>query len=88
MSYRLRLSNYTKKQLKKMDRHIAQMLVLDMKNKLDNVDNPRYIGKALSGNKKGFWRYRFGNYRVICRILDDELVILAVEVGHRREIYK
>jgi mRNA interferase RelE/StbE len=51
-------------------------------------DNPREIGKALSGDLKGLWRYRVGDYRVICQIKDSELVILIVELGHRKDVYK
>lgn len=46
------------------------------------------MGKALSGNKAGFWRYRVGDYRIICDIEDEELVILVVEVNHRSKVYK
>ncbi|MFQ8978526.1 MAG: type II toxin-antitoxin system RelE family toxin [Veillonella sp.] len=56
--------------------------------KVDNVENPRYLGKSLTGNKTGLWRYRIGNYRVIADINDDRCIILALEVGHRKEIYK
>ena len=55
---------------------------------LDNVENPRYSGKSLTGNKQGLWRYRIGNYRVIVDISDTNCVIIAVEVGHRKFIYK
>lgn len=77
MTYRLVVSDKVKKQLKKMDKHVRLMLAKDMKKHLDGLNNPRQIGKAL-----------IGNYRVICDIMDDELVILAIEVGHRKDIYK
>ncbi|WP_242325310.1 type II toxin-antitoxin system RelE family toxin [Faecalibaculum rodentium] len=51
------------------------------------LDNPRSIGKPLKGDKKGYWRYRVGNYRIIAKILDDRLEVLTVTVGHRKEIY-
>ena len=50
-------------------------------------ENPRAFGKALTANRKGQWRYRIGDYRLICAIEDDRLVILALAIGHRREIY-
>ncbi|MFR5829321.1 MAG: type II toxin-antitoxin system RelE family toxin [Adlercreutzia equolifaciens] len=40
------------------------------------------------GDKSGIWRYRVGDYRILCDIKDDELVVLALEVGHRREVYR
>ncbi|MGT2846901.1 type II toxin-antitoxin system RelE family toxin [Streptococcus massiliensis] len=88
MTYKLVLSDEVRKQLKKMDKHVGLMLAKDMKKRLDGLTNPRQIGKALTGQFKGLWRYRVGSYRVICHIIDDELVVLALEVGHRKEIYK
>ncbi|WP_338024818.1 type II toxin-antitoxin system RelE/ParE family toxin [Anaerococcus marasmi] len=64
------------------------MLAKDMKSKLDGLENYRSIGKALVGQYKGLWRYRIGSYRVICDIRDDELIVLAIDIGHRKEIYK
>lgn len=88
MTYKLVVSDEVKKQLKKMDKHVGLMLAKDMKKRLDGLSNPRQLGKALTGQFKGLWRYRVGNYRVICDIIDDELIILALEVGHRKDIYK
>lgn len=88
MVYKLVLSNDALKQLKKMDRHVGLMLAKDLKKRLDGLEHPRQFGKALVGEYKGLRRYRVGNYRVICDIIDDKMVILALEVGHRKEIYK
>ncbi len=55
---------------------------------VDNTENPRITGKPLKGNKKGIWRYRVGDYRILCDIQDKKLVILALELGNRKEIYK
>ena len=57
------------------------------KNLIDS-DNPRAKGKGLTANRSGQWHYRIGDYRLICHINDNELVILALSVGHRREIYE
>lgn len=51
-------------------------------------DNPRLTGKALQGKLSGLWRYRVGDFRLLCRIEDNELIILVIEIGHRKEIYK
>ena len=53
-----------------------------------NLDDPRSRGKALTGNLAGLWRYRVGDYRVVCDIEDGVLVILVVDVAHRREVYR
>lgn len=88
MTYRLLISDDVRKKIKKMDKYLGLMLAKDMKSKLDGLENPRSIGKALLGQYKGLWRYRIGAYRVICDIRDDELIVLAIDIGHRKEIYK
>jgi mRNA interferase RelE/StbE len=54
---------------------------------LETTD-PRKSGKGLRANLSGLWRYRVGDYRVICSIEDHELVVLALQIGHRRDVYK
>ena len=57
--------------------------------RLANLENPRSLGEALQGRHLGeFWRYRVGDYRIVCKIQDDHLVILVIKVGHRREVYR
>lgn len=85
MTYKLLISDDVSKKIKKMDKHLALMLTREMKAKLDGLENPRSIGKALVGQHKGLWRYRIGAYRVICDIRDDELIVLAIDVGHRKK---
>lgn len=74
------------KQLKKMDKPVSTR-ILDYMDEVAKLENPRERGKMLVGNLIGFWRYRVGDYRLLCRIIDEELVITVVEVGHRREVY-
>ena len=73
---------------KKLDRYTQKMLKGWIVKNLLGTENPRQHGKALVGNLAGAWRYRIGEYRLLCHIDDGELVILALTVGHRREIYK
>ena len=87
MTYRLVVSENVRKKIKKMDKHLGLMLAKDMKSKLDSLEDPRRFGKALKGDHKGLWRYRIGAYRVICDIRDDELIVLAIDIGHRKNIY-
>jgi mRNA interferase RelE/StbE len=51
-------------------------------------DDPRDLGTALTGDFKGCWRYRVGDYRIICSLEDQELIVLVLEIGHRREVYR
>ena len=78
MSYVVRTTPRFEKEFKKLDRYTKN---------LSGCENPRVKGKALTANRKGQWRYRIGDYRLLCLIEDEELVILALSIGHRREVY-
>ena len=71
------------KQLKKLDRYTQILITKYLENKV--LEDPRRHGKALVGNPCGQWRYRIGNYRVIVQIVDDELIVSTLEIGHRRD---
>ncbi len=75
-------------QLRKLDRQIAKRILDYLDDKIAPLENPRIRGKALSGPLGELWRYRVGDYRLICEIQDNIMRILVVEAGHRREIYK
>lgn len=74
------------KQLKKLDKSVSCRIV-DYMDEVAELSNPRVRGKALVGNLLGMWRYRVGAFRVLCRIRDEQLIIVVVEIGHRREVY-
>lgn len=76
------------REFKKLDKTIRVMITQWIKKHLMDCDNPRAFGKALVGNLKGYWRYRIGNYRLLAIIKDDELIIVAVEIEHRKSVYK
>ena len=77
-----------KKQLKKLDKHVAALILGWLEKNIQNCENPRIHGKGLVENKSGQWRYRIGDYRVICEIKDKEVIVLVLEIGHRKEIYE
>lgn len=87
MTYNLRFSHDATKELKKLDKFTAKLILDWLYVNVDNTENPREHGKGLTANLSGYWRYRIGNYRVICKIYDNELVVEAIKVGHRRDIY-
>ena len=83
--------NYTIKaikQLRKMDKHTRTLIYAWIDKNLIDCENPRIHGKALTANRTGQWRYRIGDYRVICEINDNEVTILVIEIGHRKTIYE
>ena len=88
------MRNYTVKydkkvimQIQKMDKSVALLIKRWIEKNIVNTDNPRLHGKSLVGNFSNYWRYRIGDYRLICEINDNELIIIALSAGHRREIY-
>ena len=83
----VRLSDSSKKYLKKLDKHTAK-LIAGYLHKIEKLQNPRSQGKCLVGDLSNLWRYRCGDYRILCNIQDDVLEILVVKIGHRREVYK
>jgi len=81
------LTDKAKKQLKKLDSSISKR-ILDYLEQLELIDDPRSRGKALTSNLAGLWRYRVGDYRILCRIHEDKLVITVIEIAHRSTIYQ
>ncbi|HEY0306987.1 MAG TPA: type II toxin-antitoxin system RelE/ParE family toxin [Acidobacteriaceae bacterium] len=89
MAWRIELSTEAEKQLAKLDKQTGQRIGKFLSQRVAPLDNPRSIGSALQGERYGeLWRYRVGDYRIICKIYDDRLVIAAVRIGHRREVYR
>ena len=88
MSYKILFSEEARKQLKKLDKHISTLIITWIRKNLQGCENPRQHGKPLVANRTGQWRYRIGDYRLICEIQDEEITILVLEVGHRKNIYE
>lgn len=88
MAWTIKLSDDAKRDLKKLDKPVQKRIAEFLTSRLQTFDNPRMIGKALQGNLSGLWRYRVGDFRLICRIEDNELLILVIEIGHRKDVYQ
>lgn len=86
--WRLRYSRRAEKQLAKLDPGVRRIIVSWLHTNIDGCADPRIMGKPLSANQSGKWRYRVGDYRVLCDLQDEELIVLAIEIGHRRAIYR
>ncbi len=87
MKYSVELTKRAKKQLSKLDKNTAKLIASWLLKNLQGCDDPRRHGKALRDNRMGQWRYRIGDYRVLADIQDDKIIILILEIGHRRNIY-
>ncbi len=88
MSYKLLTTPRFDKAFAKLDRNTQKMIKSWIDKNLSGTDDPRRHGKALSANRSGQWRYRVGDYRILAEIRDSELIIIAIDVGHRGKIYK
>ena len=86
MKYRVETTPRFEKEFRKLDRYTQRMLKAWIDKNLVDYADPRAHGKGLTSNRSGQWRYRIGDYRLLCLIEDEELVILALTVGHRREV--
>lgn len=86
--WKLLFSKKADKQLSKMDPGVRRIIVAWLLKNINGCSDPRAHGKGLTANKSGKWRYRVGDYRILCEIRDDELIVLAIEIGHRREVYE
>lgn len=80
------LTKKARKNLDKLDKPIAKAIT-DYMDKIQNLDDPRSKGKALTGNLASLWRYRVSDYRVLCRIEDKILTIFAIKISHRKDVY-
>ncbi len=83
-----RLDARALKELGRLDRQTQKQIFSYCDKRLSGAIDPRSFGHALTGHYRGLWRYRVGDYRLICEIKDREFVILVIAVGHRREIYR
>ena len=89
MAWKVELSEKADRQLDKLDPQIARRILRFLDERVARLDNPRSIGEALRGSKLGeFWKYRVGDYRLICSIEDKQILILVLRIGHRRDIYE
>lgn len=89
MAWQIKVSETAEKQLGKLDRPVAQRLRTFLRERVAVLDDPRSIGEALKGSELGeFWKYRVGDWRLICEIQDKQILITVLSLGNRREVYR
>jgi mRNA interferase RelE/StbE len=89
MAWKIELSAQVDRDLARFDPPQTKRILKFLHERLAPLDNPRSIGQALHGSRLGeFWKYRVGDYRLICKIEDGRLLVLVLRVGHRKEIYR
>lgn len=89
MAWKIEFDPAAERELGKLDPQIARRILKFLFERVAPLDDPRSIGEALKGSRLGeFWKYRLGDYRIISRIEDGEVIILVVRIGNRREVYR
>jgi mRNA interferase RelE/StbE len=89
LAWQIELDAAARKDLLRLDRQVARRISSFLHSRVARLDDPRSIGEALIGAELGkFWKYRVGDYRVICDIQDGKLTVLALRIRHRREVYR
>ena len=84
MAWTVRISNIAERQLRKLDRPVQKRILDWLDDRIEGCKNPRHFGEPLKGDRAGLWRYRVGDYRILCDIQDQKVVVLVLAIGHRR----
>lgn len=89
MGYRVEFDPAALKELKKLDRPVQQRLIGFLKTRVAALDDPRSMGEPLAGARLGsYWKYRVGDWRIICDLQDEHIVVRVLRLGNRREVYR
>jgi len=87
MAWTFEFTPNAQKQLDDLDKAVSRRILKFLYERVGRLENPRQIGDRLQGALNNFWKYRVGDYRIICRLEDEKLVVFVVRIGHRREVY-
>ena len=88
MSWVCKFDRRALRELNKLDPQNKRLILAYLEERIQTDADPRRFGKRLKAKLAGLWRYRVGNYRVICQIVDNEMIVLVLAVGHRKTIYE
>lgn len=88
MTWTVEWDERARRELRKLDRTIQDNILRYFRERIMGSEDPRRFGKPLNRELKGLWRYRIGDYRAVCQIQDNRLLVLVLVVGHRRKIYR
>lgn len=89
MAWQVEFDPQALKEIARLDKPVQQRLISFLRDRLSPLDNPRSLGEALSGVRLGnYWKYRVGDWRIICDIQDQRVVVRVLRLGNRREVYR
>jgi mRNA interferase RelE/StbE len=86
--WKIRYLRSARKDAKKIDPHIREKIRGYLEQRVASLDDPRQLGEPLKGQLAKLWRYRIGDYRIICEFRNNELIVIVIRIGHRRNVYK
>jgi mRNA interferase RelE/StbE len=88
LAWTIEITRTAEKQITKLHRPAQQAIVRFLRERIAGAENPRQWGRPLQGEKRGLWRYRVGDYRLICDIQDERITVILLRVGHRKDVYR
>ena len=88
MTWTVEFDDAAAKELRKLDKQAQKDILKYLRERIATDEDPRRFGKPLSRNLAGLWRYRIRDYRLICNIEDNKLIVLILHVGHRKDVYE
>ncbi len=88
MAWKIEFDPGARRELEKLDKAVSDRILRFLHERIATLDDPRKVGERLQGKLREFWKYRVGDYRLICSLKDDRMVVVVVRVGHRRHIYR
>lgn len=88
MVWKVEISAAVEKELSKLDKQVAVRILKFLNDRVAKSENPRLLGEGLKGQFEEYWKYRVGDYRIICNLLDSVFTVMVVKIGNRREVYR
>lgn len=88
MAWQVEFTDKARRQLRKLHPEVQQRLLRFLRERVASSDDPRLLGSRLAGDLSGYWRFRVGDYRLICRVEEQRLLVLVVTLGHRKVVYE
>lgn len=87
-TWRVEFDRDAARDLKKLGKSAQRDILRYLRERVATSNDPRRFGKPLTGDLRGLWRYRIGDYRIVAKIEDDKFIVLVLTIGHRREVYR
>ena len=88
MIWTVEITDVAERQLRKLDRPVQRRILDWLEDRIEGCKNPRHFGEPLKAELAGLWRYRIGDYRVLCQIQDERVIVLVLTIGHHRHVYR